>query len=75
MEINGRKIKLNKSEINGSCPLDPSWAASMMDRYGIEIVSASRRMSHLAKCPDVLEAAGYEVEIVEDQTGMPDVES
>ena len=67
MEINGRHIKLKGSEIlNGVCPLDTSWGASMIRRYGPHLLSSSKRMSHIATCPEVLRAAGYDVEIVED---------
>ena len=78
MEINGRHIKLDKSEIlNGVCPLDRSWSVSMVRRYGPQLLSSSKRMADIARCPDVLRDAGYEVEIVENppegSLGIPEI--
>jgi len=70
MEIDGLNIKMLRSEVSEWCPLDTPFAASQVRRYGIPLVAASKRMSHYASCPAVLEKAGYSVEIIEE---APDV--
>lgn len=51
------KIVLKESEIPKQCPLNPKWAARMLE-MGIE-----GKIANLKKCPNVLEEMGYEVEI------------
>mgnify|MGYP000648559848 CR=1 FL=1 len=51
------KIVLKESEIPKECPLNPKWAARMLE-LGIE-----GKLAKFKKCPNVLEEMGYEVEI------------
>lgn len=67
MKVDGNRVELNQSELDdASCPRNPAWGAAMIRSFGLSTVADSKRMAHFAKCPDVLERAGYEVTVVED---------
>ena len=67
MEINGRNIKVNQSElVGGECPMDVSWAASQIRRYGLKLAELSSKLAPFTRCVEVLEASGYTVEIIPD---------
>jgi len=55
------KIVLKESEISKHCPLNPKWAARMLE-MGIE-----GKVAKFKKCPNVLEEMGYEVEIKKEK--------
>ena len=69
MEVEGTRVKLNRSEIQeGASPINPSWAASQISRFGLERATLNPQLARYAKCPEVLQAAGYTVEIVDEET-------
>jgi len=71
MEVNGKHIKLNESELeNGACPINPRWAGSQIERLGIPIAEGSPKLAPFTRCPGVLKAAGYTVEIIPDTSAV-----
>ena len=70
MEIQGDHIKITETEASEAmCPLDPAWGASQIRQFGLDLVLKSEKLSNLAKCVEILKAAGYSVEIVADKPG------
>ncbi len=68
MEIEGTHVKLHRSEIrDGASPLNPTWAANQISRLGLEKAVQSWQLARYTKCPEVLQAAGYSVEIINDE--------
>jgi len=55
------KITLKESEVSKDCPLNPKWAARMLE-MGIE-----GKVAKFKKCPNVLEEMGYDVEIIREK--------
>ena len=55
------KIILKETEVSKNCPLNPKWAARMLE-MGIE-----GKLAKFKKCPNVLEEMGYDVEIIREK--------
>jgi hypothetical protein len=68
MEVKGSKIILNRSEVSEVCPTVISWAAKMIQIYGPD-TDFKGRLKVFSRCPEVLKAAGYDVEISEETAG------
>ncbi len=68
MEVEGTHVKLHRSEIrDDACPLNPTWAANQISRFGLERAAQSWQLARYMKCPEVLQVAGYSVEIIDDE--------
>jgi hypothetical protein len=67
MKIEGNRIILTKEEVETTvCPRNVQWAARMVELYGPNR-DFKGRLAQFSRCPEVLRAAGYEVEIVEEE--------
>ena len=73
MEVDGHTIRLKESEVSRVCPVNPTFAASQVRLYGPEVGRPGSPLAQAARCPDVLMAAGYKVEILPD-VAAPDGE-
>ena len=66
MEVEGRTVRLKESEVGRVCPVNPTFAASQVRLYGPNVGRPGTPLAQAARCPDVLRAAGYRVEILPD---------
>lgn len=62
MKVERRRVTLNREEVSHECPIKPKWAASMVQIYGPD-ADLKGRLGRYSRCPEVLELAGYEVQI------------
>lgn len=62
MRVEGRKVYLKPEEVSTECPVKPAWAARMIEVYGPD-AELRGRLGRFSRCPEVLDLAGYEVEI------------
>ena len=75
MEFDGLEVKLTKSELSRSCPVNVGWAASQLANFGLDLASRSDKLKGFTTCVLVLEKAGYIVTVEDEVEPLDSPES